>query len=197
MHKIELRRFLLVEQRGLCVFCECEISESFPPPSIDHWNPIHRCSHDALNWRNLHLSCRRTNTCDDRKKNSELELPWPSLFEYEAVFGFTSGGNIYLRNDVELEYHRRQALELVLDDYPLGRAIRKSTLNLNSPALREARAAAIEDEEQALQDEHGIAGPFPQANLDARAAFHLGSTSYPGFISIRLAWLAGTLGIAR
>jgi hypothetical protein len=188
MHKRYLRDLLFVEQRYLCVYCERAIDEVHPPPPIDHWNPLSLFLHQAFDWNNLHLSCRTVDTCDDRKKSIALSLPWPVSFQYEDVLGFTSGGRLYVRNDVGVPPALRQALELALEDRP-GPPVARSTLNLNQPALREARAAAIETED-------GAPSPIP-AQRQQRVATLLAQPRRDAFVSARLAALNGQLGVGR
>lgn len=188
MHKRFLRDRLFVEQRYLCVYCERAIDESHPPPPIDHWNPLSLFPQQVFDWNNLHLSCRSVDTCDDRKQSVELNLPWPASFRYEDVLGFTSGGRMYVRNDVPVSSQLRQALEVALDDQP-GPPDARSTLNLNHPALRAARAAVIEIEEGEP--------PATPAQRQQRMAALLALTRREDFISARLAALNGRLGVGR
>lgn len=185
MHKRYLRDPLFVEQRYLCVYCERAIDEGQPPPPVDHWNPLSLYLHQVFDWNNLHLSCRGLDTCDDRKKGVTLNLPWPVSFQFEGVLGFTSGGRMYVRNDVTMTPQLQQALEVALDDQP-GPPVARSTLNLNQPALREARAAAIEIEEGE-----------PPTQRPARIAALLAQARRESFISARLATLNGQLGVGR
>ena len=188
MHKRYLRDLLFVEQRFLCVYCERVIDEIYPPPPVDHWNPLSAFLDQVFDWNNLHLSCRSLDTCDDRKKSVALNLPGPASFQYENVLGFTSGGRIYVRTDVNMTPQFRQALELALDDQPSQPVVR-SSLNLNQPALREARAAVIEVEESAL--------PATPAQRQQRVADLLALARLGDFISARLAALNGQLGVGR
>lgn len=188
MHKRYLRDVLFVEQRYLCVYCERAIDEVHPAPPIDHWNPLSLFLHQAFDWNNLHLSCRTIDTCDDRKKDFALNLPWPAHFRYEDFLGFTSGGRMYVRNDVSVPPQLRQALEVALEDQT-GPPIARSTLNLNHPALREARAAAIEAEES-------VAPAIP-TQRQQRVADLLAQARRDDFISARLAALNGQLGEGR
>lgn len=188
MHKRHLRDVLFVEQRYLCIYCERAIDEVHPPPPIDHWNPLSLFLHQVFDWNNLHLSCRTVDTCDDRKKSIALSLPWPVSFRYEDVLGFTSGGRLYVRNDVGVLPALRQALELALEDQP-GPPVARSTLNLNQPALREARAAAIETED-------GVPAPT-EAQRQERVATLLAQPRRDAFVSARLAALKGQLGVGR
>lgn len=187
MHKRSLRDRILVEQRYLCIFCERPIDEAVPPPPVDHWNPLSQFLDDVFNWNNLHLSCRTVDTCDDRKKDHKLDLPWPVDFKYEEVLGFTSGGLMYVRSDTPLEPELRQALAVALEDQPGPPAVR-STLNLNQPALRAAREAAIEAEEGTSQT---------PAQRPQRVADLLTQQRGEEFISARLAFLNGQLGVGR
>ncbi len=185
MHKRYLRDPLFVEQRYLCIYCEREIDEAQPPPPVEHWNPLSLFLHQVFDWSNLHLSCRTVDTCDDRKKNVALNLPWPIFFRYEDVLCFTGGGQMYVRTDVTVPVQIRQALEIALEDQQ-GPPVARSTLNLNHPALRVAREAAIEAEEA-----------FPPAERPQRIAALLAHQRAKGFISARLAALYGQLGVGR
>lgn len=192
MHKRFLRDVLFVEQRFVCVYCERQIDEVHPPPPIDHWNPLSLFLQQVFDWNNLHLSCRTVDTCDDRKKSEALNLPWPVHFQYEQVVGFTSGGRMYVRADVTIAPQVRQALAVALDDQPGPPSIR-STLNLNQPALREARAAAIEAEEAVVEGQP----PMPVAQRQQRALALLSQQRRDDFVSARVAYLQGQLGVGR
>jgi uncharacterized protein (TIGR02646 family) len=203
MHKPALRGQLYVEQHYLCVFCEQEIQEGSQTPRIDHWRPVSLNLQDVFNWDNLYLACATPDTCDVRKGNTPLkwlaldpDLPWPVQFAFEDVLGFTSGGRVYVRNDVQLNQGTRQALELAIDDQSQNGVLRKAILNLNAPALREARAAAIDDEEAAVLSATGGQPPTPQQR-QVQAMSILASARRPGFASIRVASLAGELGVGR
>lgn len=187
MHKRSLRELLFVEQRYLCIYCEQSIDEVHPPPPIDHWNPLSEFLNEVFHWHNLHLSCRTVDTCDDRKEDRALQLPWPVTFQYEDVLGFTSGGHMYVRSDVTLTPQLRQALAVALEDQSGPPAIR-STLNLNQPALRAAREAAIAAEEETL--------PTPD-DCRQRVAALLAQHRREAFISARLAFLNGQIGVGR
>lgn len=192
MHKRNLRDLLFAEQQFLCIYCERQIDEVHPPPPIDHWDPLSSFLMHVFNWNNLHLSCRTIDTCDDRKKCEKLNLPWPVNFNYEDVLAFTSGGRIYVRTDVTIAPQLRQALEVALDDHPGPPEIR-STLNLNQPALREARAAAIEAEEAIVEGQT----PMPAGQRQRRALTLLSQPRRDDFVSARVAYLQGQLGVGR
>lgn len=192
MHKRYLRDLLFVEQSYLCIYCERVIDEVNPPPPIDHWNPLKLFLHAVFDWNNLHLSCRTVDTCDDRKKSFALDLPWPVNFQYEDVLGFTSGGLMYVRTDVQVAAQVRQALAIALDDQPGPPSVR-STLNLNHPALRAARAAAIEAEETIAESQP----PMNAAQRQQRVATLLAQPRRDDFVSVRLAYLTGQLGVGR
>jgi hypothetical protein len=188
MHKRYLRDLLFAEQFYLCVYCERAIDEVQPPPPIDHWNPLSQFLHQVFDWSNLHLSCRTVDTCDDRKKSVPLNLPWPVSFRYEDVIGFTSGGRMYAREDVQVAPQVGHALARALDDQPGPPRVR-STLNLNHPALREARAAAIEAEDTWQ--------PLTPVQRQQRVQALLAQSRRSDFISARMACLNGELGVGR
>lgn len=203
LHKAALRDQLYVEQHHLCVFCEQEIREGNSTPPIDHWHPLEHNPEEVFLWENLHLSCTTPDTCDTRKHNTPLkwdptdpDLPWPSQMAYEEVLGFTSGGKVYVRKDATLDGPVRRALELAIEDRQEGVRTKRSILNLNAPALREARAAALDDEEEAVSSEHHNQHLTTEQRL-ARAEALLAAARHPGFISIRIASLLGTIGAGR
>jgi uncharacterized protein (TIGR02646 family) len=203
MHKPALRSHLYVEQHHLCVFCEQEINDGSPMPRIDHWRPLSLNLFDVFNWDNLHLSCATLDTCDARKDCTPLkwlpadaDLPWPAQFVYEDIVGFTSGGRIYVRGDVQMSDVMRLALQLAIDDQDDNGVRRKAILNLNAPPLRAAREAAIDDEEAALLSANGGEQPT-QAQRHARATSILAAAHRPGFVSMRVAWLRQELGRGR
>jgi uncharacterized protein (TIGR02646 family) len=197
LEKKNLRDVLHEEQRHLCVYCERRIKNKVGPdaPPIEHWRPLSRFPAQALHWDNLYLSCRRTNvsSCDDSKGHMRLvwdeadeDLPWPSETAYEEWLGFTSGGEIYVRTDARISEAARRALELAI----------KAILNLDDPALREARREALDNERRRL----GKDFPGRTATAEERAARAeevLRSSSYPAFVSIRVAWLRHMLGRHR
>lgn len=192
MNKPKLRESLFAEQYELCVYCERRVEETKPPPPIDHWNPLSDFLHHAFVWENLHISCDSPDTCDKRKKHDPLNLPWPVDFRYEEVLGFTSGGLMYVRKDVAMEDSLRTALAVALEDQP-GPPRIKSTLNLNHPALRAARAAAIQAEEEAI-----VASPaMPADERRQRALDLLARSERDAFVSARVAFWSGQLGAGK
>lgn len=196
LYKRALRADLFAEQGNLCIYCERTVEEPAPagpePPPIDHWMPLNLYLNDVFNWNNLHVSCDTIDTCDGRKEGRDIGLPLPCGFKYEDVFGFTSGGRMYVRADVTIGPQLRQALAVALDDQPGPPSIR-STLNLNQPALREARAAAIEAEEAFVEGQP----PTPAAQRQQHARALLSQTRRDDFISARVAYLQGQLGVGR
>lgn len=192
MYKLALRRLLFVEQYDLCVYCERQVEETTPPPPIDHWDPLSAFLHHAFTWENLHVSCRSVDTCDDRKKDESLNLPWPVNLQYENYLGFTSGGRMYVRNDVTIAPALLAALELALEDQP-GPPRVKSTLNLNHPALRAAREAAIQVEEDTI----ALSPQITQAERQRHVAAMLAKPRRDDFVSARVAAWSQQLGVGR
>lgn len=201
--KSKLRNVLYREQRNLCAYCETPIKEGHPAPPIDHWRPLKLNPELALHWKNLYLTCTNPETCDSNKSSNPLkwreedpDLPWPTAFKYEAVVGFSSLGEMYVRNDVVLEEATRQALQLAIDDQPDGNRMRKAILNLNHPALVAARAAAIDSEQTRLETD--FEGKTATRDERAeRAHSLLNKNRLPKYISIRVCWLRKTLGKGR
>ena len=153
--------------------------------------------------KNLYLSCTFVGTCDDAKADGRLawseddaDLPWPADASYEEWMGFTSGGETYVRRDAPITLAARRALELAIADQADGARRRRSILNLNHPALIEARKAAIDAERARM------ARDFPNRHATederrARADAMLNDRPYPPFVSIRVAYLRKTLGKNR
>ena len=193
--KPKLRQVMYGEQGSICVYCESGLSNG-ASPRVEHWRPLSAAPGLAIHWNNLYLSCSRIDTCDSRKGRRQLkanavdpELPWPIDFPYECVVGFNTAGNLYVRNDVHLHRATRDALELAIGNGELRTAI----LNLNHPALREARRAALDSERTKLKRAfHPRAASAKQRA--ARANQLLNRNPRPEHVSIRIAWLLGTLG---
>lgn len=201
--KPKLRIEMYREQRSLCIYCERRLSEGFPPPRIDHWQPLSVEPRLALHWKNLYLSCTTRETCDIAKRDRPLRwddtdphMPWPVELQYEDVVGFTSRGEIYVRSDVALPDATRRALELAIADRPDGARVRRGIVNLNHPALVAARAAAIDNERTriARDFENRTASRHERQERGTRL---LGQDPRPAFVSIRVAWLRKTLGRGR
>lgn len=71
-HGDDLRKELLIEQGGLCCFCNRKISEA--SMSIEHLVPQSRDSGKATDWSNLVASCNDRNTCNQSRSNTALEV---------------------------------------------------------------------------------------------------------------------------
>ena len=201
--KQKLRAVMFREQRSLCIYCEREITEGYPPPTIEHWRPLSIEPRLALHWNNLYLSCTWTETCDRAKGDRPLRwdatdphMPWPVDLPYEDFVGFTSRGEIYVRSDVPLPEATRRALELAISDRPDGARVRPSIVNLNHPALVAARAAAIDSERARIAREFENS-TATRDEREVRASHRLGQDPRPPFVSIRVAWLRKSLGRGR
>ena len=199
----KLRREMYREQRSLCIYCERQIAEGYPPPRIDHWQPLSLEPSFALHWKNLYLSCTKPETCDSAKGNrpfrwaaADSHMPWPVDLRYEDVVGFTSRGEIYVRSDVTLPDAIRRALELAISDRTDGARVRRSIVNLNDPALVKARSAAVRGERKRLAKDFENRTET-RDEREERASQLLGRRQLPEFVSIRVAWLRRTLGRGR
>jgi uncharacterized protein (TIGR02646 family) len=203
LDKAKLRAVMYREQRSICVFCERQVAERHPEPHIDHWKPLSVNHEFALHWKNLYLSCPSLGTCDDAKGDTALrcedgdsDLPWPTDLPYENLVGFTSGGEIYVRTDANVDNDVRRAVAVVIDKQPHGAGYRPAILNLNHPALVAARAAAIDAERNRIEKEFaGRTASRPER--EQRAAALLAKDPLPGFVSVRVAWLRKFLGRGR
>ena len=203
LDKSKLRQVMYDEQGSLCVYCEQELSENDSPPHVEHWRPLSGDPEHALHWLNLYLSCSRIDTCDGAKGNRPLrgddidpDLPWPTELNYEGLVGFTSGGEMYVRNDVAIDETARRALELAIDDRQHGGRQCQAILNLNHPTLVAARREALDTELRRTKKE--VENRIPtSAEREQRATQLLGREQLPAFVSIRVAWLRDTLGRGR
>ena len=200
LHKIKLRQVMYGEQGSICVFCERRLAEDLSPPHVDHWRPLRAVPEFAIHWNNLYLSCATRNTCDIRKggqplkaEDTDPDLPWPTEFAYECVVGFTSGGRMYVRSDVDLSDATRSALELAIDDDWHDGRRRNSILNLNHPSLVEARRASLDSERIRLERKSSKTAQSSDERT-VRTAQILGQAPRPEHVSIRVAWLLDTLG---
>ncbi len=203
LDKSKLRAVMYREQRHLCVYCERRIEEGHPADRIDHWRPLSD-NHDlALHWENLYLSCPSTDSCDRAKGDRPLkwdeadpDLPWPTDQRYEDLVGFTSRGEMYVRTDVNIPDARRKALQLAIDDQQDGDRVRKAILNLNTPALVAARAAAIDSMKTRLGKQFK-GKTASRADREQMADDLLLGEKLPPFVSIRVGYLRKTLGKGR
>ena len=203
LDKAKLRKVMYREQGSLCVYCEQEISENDSRPHIEHWRPRSRYPEYALHWRNLYLSCSTRDMCGDCKGDRPLKgddadphLPWPTELDYERLVGFTSRGEVYVRDDVHMDEAIRRALELAIDDREHGGIYRKTILNLNHPTLVAARRGALDSERTRMEKDFRNR-TATRNDREGRASQLLGRDQLPGYVSIRVAWLRKTLGRGR
>ena len=203
LDKAKLRQVMYGEQGSLCVYCEQELSDSDTRPHVEHWRPRSRDPEHALHWRNLYLSCSTKDTCGDRKgdqplrgDNADPDLPWPTEFDYERLVGFTSRGEMYVRDDVHMDEATRRALELAIDDRQHGGRQRRAILNLNHPTLVAARRGALDSERKRMEKDFKNR-TATRDQREERASRFLGRDQLPEFVSIRVAWLRKTLGRGR
>ena len=157
----------------------------------------------ALHWRNLYLSCSTKDTCGDCKGDQPLkgddtdpDLPWPTELDYERLVSFTSGGEMYVRDDVHMDEATRRALELAIDDRQHGGRQRRAILNLNHPTLLAARREALDSERKRMEKDFENRTATRDERKE-RASQLLGRDQLPAFVSIRVAWLRKTLGRGR
>ena len=192
------------EQKSLCIYCERALSESDSSRHVEHWRPRSRAPEYALHWRNLYLSCSTRDTCGVRKGDRPLkaddadpDLPWPTELDYEELVGFSSGGEMYVRDDVRMDGATRRALELAIDDdrHYRGRP-QGAILNLNHPTLVAARRAAMDSERTRFRRDFDPRTASSEERA-ARARGLLGRGQRPAFVSIRVSWLRRTLGRGR
>ena len=118
------------EQRSLCIYCEKQITEVYPPPRIDHWqsNQPQTRARPPLEEPIPVLYDRQTPATPAKGEPqpfrwddpSIAHMPWPVDRPYENVVRFTSLGEIYVRADVVLSDATRRALELAIADRPDG-----------------------------------------------------------------------------
>lgn len=203
LEKRKLREVMYREQGALCVFCERRLAEGHPTPRIDHWQPLSREPQRALHWRNLHLSCATSETCDVRKHESSLratpsdpDLPWPVDLPYERCVGFTSLGEAYVRSDAPLDDSQRRALVLALGQPHDDRVKDNGVLNLNHPKLVAARVAALDSERTKLDRMYKNRTASPEERASRRDGL-LREHPLQEFVSIRARWLDRSLGKAR
>ena len=203
LDKAKLRQVMYGEQGSLCVYCERRLSEHESPPRIEHWRPRSGDPEHALHWDNLYLSCSTKDTCDRAKGSRRLkgddadpDLPWPTELDYERLVGFTSRGEMCVRDDVPMGEATRRALELAIDDRQHGGERRRAILNLNHPTLVAARSAALDSERTRLNRDFRQRTASREERA-ARATQFLGQYPRPDFVSIRVAWLRKRLGRGR
>lgn len=203
LDKSKLRQIMYGEQGSLCVYCERELSENDGPPPVEHWRPLSKDPQHALHWDNLYLSCPTMDTCDGAKHDRPLksddtdpDLPWPTELDYENLVGFTSQGEMCVRDDAQMGEVTRRALELAIDHRQHGGMPQRAILNLNHPTLVAARSAALDNERTRLQRKFDN-GTATNDEREQRATQLLAREQLPAFVSIRVSWLRRTLGRGR
>ena len=203
LEKRRLRQVMYSEQGSLCVYCERALSENNGPPHVEHWRPLSRDPQHALHWDNLYLSCPAMDTCDGAKQDRPLkgddadpDLPWPTELDYENLVGFTSQGEMCVRDDAHIDEVTRRALELAIDDRQHGGMPQRAILNLNHPTLVAARSAALDSERTRLQRDFENR-TATRDEREQRATQLLRREQLPAFVSIRVSWLRRMLGRGR
>lgn len=202
LDKEKLRAALYLEQKSICVYCQVRISEEqVSLPRVEHWRPLHdeRSQEDALNWKNLYLSCCHKGSCDQRKGGQRLvwndeddDLPWPCEARYHDWLGYSRDGTVYVRKGAPLTDAQRKALEWALNDTD-GR---KSILNLNHRSLVASRREAIRTENEILRRRFKNRTASPEQRLESAREL-LSRDKYPEFVSVRIACLTRQLGKDR
>ena len=203
LDKAKLRQVMYSEQGSLCVYCEQKISENDPRPHVEHWRPRSRDPEHALHWRNLYLSCSTKDMFGDCKGDKPLEgddadphLPWPTELDYERLVGFTSGGEMYVRDDVYMDEATRRALELSIDDrHTAADNVRPSSISIPRRSWKARRGAL--DSERTRMERDFRNRTATRNDREDRASQLLGMDQLPGFVSIRIAWLRKALGRGR
>ena len=200
LDKPKLRQVMHGEQGSICVYCEGRLAENESPPHVEHWRPLSGALEYAIHWHNLYLSCPSPATCDTRKgarslkaDDADPELPWPTELAYERIVGYGRGGDMYVREDVQIDGKVRKALELAIDDGEHAGERRRAILNLNHPTLMESRRAALDSERTRLARHFGQRTASREERAE-RATELLGRNPLPEHVSIRVAWLQKTLG---
>ena len=127
--RLEIRKFLLKEQHGLCAFC-CDqvVLES---GRNAHLKPQSKYPHESLNWENIVASCPKPDSCDIFQGRKPLPIS-PLMEDCESKFKFYETGEI-----VGLDSDAEETIK---------------NLNLDNSILRRRRSLAI----QALCYENGI-----------------------------------------
>ena len=103
---------------------------------------------------------------------------------------------MYVRVDVHMDEATRRALELAIDDGQQGGIQRQAILNLNHPALVEARRGALDSERTRMEKDFRNR-TATRNDREGRASQLLGRDQLPKFVSIRVAWLRKALGRGR
>lgn len=137
--KDTLRRFLVVEQRGLCCYCQSRIRPDAASMKIEHWQCRERYPARQLDYNNLLGAClggegrpKREQHCDTKKGNEDLCFnPADPDHPIENRIKFLGNG------------------EITSDDQELNTAI-NNILNLNLSSLVSNRKAVLEAFKQRL-----------------------------------------------
>ena len=134
--KDTLRAALVADQRGLCCYCMCGITDQRETMKIEHWRSRSTFPDEELEFRNVLAACRggegqplRQQHCDTRKGDQDLRWnPADPMCCIEDRVGYASDGAIQSDDPVfdqqlnhvlnlnlaRIRNHRRAILDAVL-----------------------------------------------------------------------------------
>lgn len=93
--KSEVKDSLLKEQENLCCYCETFITISNEKSHIEHFKPQAHYPSERYNYKNLHLSCERKESCGHIKGSKNIDSLISPLDENcEQRFTYTNIGTI-------------------------------------------------------------------------------------------------------
>jgi len=149
LNKQNLRDQLRNDQRGLCAFCECEITRQSAVEDrragirIAHWLPIHKDPEGAVRWSNLFASCPGGpygDSCDAAQGDADLKIETPAERNHAIFMEFGSDGSLTIPDQSIL---RDAAERLNLMPRPEEEGQPEDGKRESPHRLTEARAAAI------------------------------------------------------
>lgn len=132
--KPDLRTALVLDQKGLCCYCQQRIRADISSMKIEHWKPQTPNPALQLTYSNILGACiggegkpTRIQHCDTRKRDTDISFnPANSLHNVENMFSFHGSGRIEAKNHCS-------ALQAELDNI----------LNLNKEILKKNRIGAL------------------------------------------------------
>lgn len=155
-------------QGARCAYCETPLSPD--NRHIEHFRQRSRYPQGTFDWDNLFGSCNRSGTCGDHKDKCGFyepsDLLKPDVDEPDDYLVFVVDGTVQPKAGLSPEAHHRAAETIRI-------------LNLNAPALRQARGSMACGYQQTAEDFAEMATLFdesewlPSLTQEVQATAHL------------------------
>lgn len=149
--RIELKKVLIKEQKGLCAYCCGKITEEKSHNEhIEPRNPGIYSSDNSLEYTNIVASCNNQETCGNKKKNKYDSMRFVSPLDKDCEEKFTYYADGVIGGDP-------YTIDLLnLNDYGLKsarKAVFRKLMNLDKDTIKECY---MNESEENLQPYHNV-----------------------------------------